>query len=270
MSKILFTDFDETLLSTDKTICEDNRIAINEALSQGHYVAYITGRPLYGALRLVERLDLPREHCFLICFQGCLVYDLQNKKEIVSASMNREETLSLVTKLLDKNIYIEVFGKNGFYCFEETEATKRYTELAKEVYKVIDSVEEIEDEDIYKVMAIDFHNKDALLQLQKEAEADKTFPFESFFSSEWFYEYCGKNQNKGTGVKNLAEYLDVPMENTVAVGDEENDVSMIQTAHIGVAMKNAREEIHQKADFVTTRDNNEGGVAEVIRRFILD
>ena len=59
------------------------------------------------------------------------------------------------------------------------------------------------------------------------------------------------------------------MEQTVAVGDEENDLSMILAAGIGVAMCNGKDIVKSQADVITTRDNNQGGVAETIHRFIL-
>lgn len=59
------------------------------------------------------------------------------------------------------------------------------------------------------------------------------------------------------------------MANTIAVGDAENDISMIETAALGVAMANAEPEVKAIADYVTTRTNNEDGVSEVIGKFML-
>ncbi|MBR2036785.1 MAG: HAD hydrolase family protein, partial [Lachnospiraceae bacterium] len=70
-------------------------------------------------------------------------------------------------------------------------------------------------------------------------------------------------------VRFLAEYLNIPIENTIAVGDAENDIPMLEAAGLGVAMKNASDDIKQHADYITKLDNNEGGVGEVIRKFML-
>ena len=61
----------------------------------------------------------------------------------------------------------------------------------------------------------------------------------------------------------------MPMECTVAVGDEENDISMIRAAHVGVAMKNGTTEAKAAADYITECDNNHDGIAEVIEKFIM-
>lgn len=269
MSKILFTDFDETLLSTDKTVTQENREALLALLEQGHYVAFTTGRPLHGAGYLFEKLEIPRRHCYLICFQGCFIYDLEHECLVSSHAMATEDMIELVQMLRRRGIYIEAFGQDRFYCFEYTKATERYRNITNEPFELIDDIEILRRQPIYKVMAIDFDNMEALYELQKLAMEDDNFPFESFFSSPWFYEYCGRNQNKGAGVINLAAHLKIPLQNTVAVGDEENDVSMIERAGVGVAMCNARDEIKKHADAVTSVDNNHSGVAEVIHRYIL-
>ena len=82
-------------------------------------------------------------------------------------------------------------------------------------------------------------------------------------------EYIKKGTGKGDGVVKLAEHLDIPVENIVTVGDERNDISMVQVAGVGVAMANAREELKAVADYVTENDNNNAGVAEVIYKFFL-
>ena len=69
-------------------------------------------------------------------------------------------------------------------------------------------------------------------------------------------------------MKFLCDYLGIPMENTIAAGDERNDIPMLETAHIGVAMKNAKDEVKACADYITQRTNNEAGIAEVIEKFL--
>ena len=61
----------------------------------------------------------------------------------------------------------------------------------------------------------------------------------------------------------------MPIDATVAVGDEQNDIAMLKAAHIGVAMKNGIQELKDIADYVTENDNNHDAIAEVIEKFIL-
>lgn len=76
-------------------------------------------------------------------------------------------------------------------------------------------------------------------------------------------------RTKGTGAQYLVKLLNIPHTSTVAIGDEQNDIPMIQSAHIGIAMKNGIDDIKKAADYVTENDNNHDAIAEVIEKFIL-
>ena len=65
------------------------------------------------------------------------------------------------------------------------------------------------------------------------------------------------------------ELLQIPLANTVAAGDQENDISMIEAAAVGAAMKNATDAVKASADYITENDCNHSGVAEILRKFIL-
>ena len=68
----------------------------------------------------------------------------------------------------------------------------------------------------------------------------------------------------------MAEHLGIPISDTIACGDERNDISMLKAAGLGVCMINGNEEAKRAADYITRANNNNGGIAEVINRFILN
>ena len=81
-------------------------------------------------------------------------------------------------------------------------------------------------------------------------------------------EFTAAGVDKGMGLKKLAELLSIPMESTMAIGDTENDLAIIEAAGIGVAMGNATDAVKARADYVTTT-NTKDGVAAAIEHFIL-
>ena len=84
------------------------------------------------------------------------------------------------------------------------------------------------------------------------------------------YLECGvAGDKKGRGLKKLAATLEIPVVDTVALGDEQNDIPMIRAAGTGAAMANGCEELRRAADYVTVADQNHSGVAEVIDKFVL-
>ena len=92
----------------------------------------------------------------------------------------------------------------------------------------------------------------------------------SVFSNDFLLEYLPAGVSKGRAVVSLCEKLGIPVADSVAVGDEANDIPMIDAAGVGAVMKNGTDEAKSHAGYVTDRTNNECGVSEVIRKFILE
>ena len=125
------------------------------------------------------------------------------------------------------------------------------------------------EEEPQKVLMIDLKNTGRLARFREKNLEWEKGKCTSFFSCREYLEYCPLDTSKGTGVSCLTKMLNLPLDCTVAVGDEENDIAMLNAAHIGVAVKNATPEVKAAADYVTEHDNNHNAIAEVIERFIL-
>ena len=90
-----------------------------------------------------------------------------------------------------------------------------------------------------------------------------------YFSSREYLEIVPKGVNKGAGMIKFCELMGIPLSCTIAAGDENNDISMIRAAEVGCAVANGLDQVKAEADYVTSRDNNQGAVAEIIERFVL-
>ncbi|MGN1231225.1 MAG: HAD-IIB family hydrolase, partial [Anaerotignum sp.] len=90
-----------------------------------------------------------------------------------------------------------------------------------------------------------------------------------FYSSEIYLEFVKKSVSKGNALEATAREAGVDLKDTIAIGDSDNDLSMILKAGLGVAMKNGEAHVKAAADYITQRDCEENGVAEVIEKFIL-
>ncbi|MGO1281047.1 MAG: HAD-IIB family hydrolase, partial [Leuconostoc mesenteroides] len=81
-------------------------------------------------------------------------------------------------------------------------------------------------------------------------------------------EFINKKASKGNALAALAQSLNIDIEDTMAIGDQENDYSMIERAGLGVAMGNAIEKIKTIAD-IETATNNDSGVARALEEYVL-
>ncbi len=152
---------------------------------------------------------------------------------------------------------------------EENESVKKYCSLVHVPYKVISGLFEQLDFEPSKVLMSDFDKTGILKTVQREVDAACKGETDTFFSCEEYLEMVRHGVSKGAAVQFLCEYLNVDLKDTVACGDAENDIPMIETAGVGVCMCNGDTKVKEKADYITTRNNNEGGVAEAIQKFIL-
>ena len=134
----------------------------------------------------------------------------------------------------------------------------------------------IVEEDILKqlpfppalLLAIELDEPDRLKTLQSALSEQFGDEVISYFSSSQYLDILPAGVSKGGALKTLADHLGIPIEDTLAAGDEENDISMVQTAGIGIAMKNGTERIRAVADVITEEDNCHDGLAVTFRQLL--
>lgn len=268
--KILAVDLDDTLFTTEKTISEENILALEKLLDAGHILAVDTGRPLYMMKQLLYVYDLfKRPNVYLLGFQGAQAYETYTDKILYTNYVDKAAALKLIDQIKDFGLTALLFCPNAIYAFENNETVDYYNTHVVEPITVLDSTADIEDIDICKVMAVDFKNIDKLEEFRLKYLDETSEYFTEMYSNIAFLEYVKKGCSKGNGLKQLAEYLGISMENTIACGDERNDISMIKIAGTGVAVANARAEAKEVADYITQADHNHGAIAEAINKFIL-
>lgn len=267
--KILFVDLDATLLCDDKSVSEGNRRAIHKMLEAGHYIAFATGRSVESGRQKARELGLTVPGCYMLAYNGALLYDCSTDRVLLKYSLPFDVVQELFLRAKKAGIYVQTYYNENIITTEHTRELDFYQKKTGLSYQLSPNIMEILGEEPQKVLLIDLEDKERLISFQKENLVWEKEKCNSFFSCDEYLEYCPLGVDKGAGVKALTEILGIPLENTVAVGDEENDISMIKKAHVGVAMQNGISELKNLADYVTEHDNNHDAIAEVIEKFIL-
>ena len=270
-TKMIFLDLDGTLFDDHKNIPEYNLSAIREALARGHKVIICTGRPLCSAKNLFPQLNMEQEGCYAITFNGGLIYDIFHQKTLFKQTLPLRYVKYLFQKAEEHGIYMQTYSDNAILCTTDQKEGQDYAKRLKiERSIVADIFEALGEETPCKTLAIvkssDHHRLETFRNALSDWSIDK---IDMFFSCNEYLEFVPLGISKGAAVRFLAAHLNIPVENTIAVGDAENDIPMLHAAGLGVAMKNAANDIKQYADYITELDNNQGGVGEVIRKFML-
>jgi len=270
--KLLCTDMDGTLLNDNKEISKVNREAIEKAMSKGVIVALCTGRIFTFANYYAEILKIKAP---VIASNGAYIRN-GSQGEILYKSTLSIENCNKIMKVLNENgINPQFNSKDRIFTGQMSESSKMYLRFNESLdlehqfkIKVIKDWESTfvnYEGEVLKCIAID----DSLEKIKAAREEisliDSLEVVSSLYNN---FEVMAKGVSKGNAVDILANYYNVKREEVICIGDNENDLSMLDYAGLGVAMGNSEEQVKLRADYVTT-SNNEDGVARVIEKFIL-
>lgn len=268
--KIIFSDLDETLL-VNNHIPSFNLESINKAREKGVKFVICTGRNHDLICHLLKELkidNLENEYC--ICCSGSTIYENKNNKLIYFNGIDKDTIKFLFeygSKI--KDIFILIYAIEGTYVYNEEmiEDKEDFKELK---YTVIKSLDEVKDNKIIKII---YSKKDLnyLLNLQNEIKNNKNFKDKviHYVTSNRFLEFNRIGISKGEALKWLCNYLKIDKKQSIAIGNNYNDESMIKEAGLGCCVKSANNDIKKISNYICEKDYYEGSVKEVIEKFIL-
>ena len=267
--RMLFMDLDGTLLDDHEQITPGNRPALNRALERGHGVIITTGRPLKSAMDQARKLELDKPGCYLIAYNGAMIYDWEKEQQLFARTLDIPTVLDIFDYVNQRGFHLQTYDTWTVLVEPNCDdaIVRKYCNRIVMDFRVIQDVHTDLTEAPVKVLIIEPEKLEAVRQLQTDIEEQFVGKVDTFFSNPTYLEVVPKGMNKGEAVKMLCQLLNVPIENAVAVGDAANDLSMITMAGTGVAMANGTDEVKAAADYITTRDNNHDGIAEVVERF---
>ncbi len=267
--KIFFTDLDGTLLNDKKEITPRNRKAVEQLLKAGHVIAISTGRALQSALIQAENLGLTEKNCYIICYNGAQIYDIERKKLLCRKTLPMECVRFAFDEAKKFGIDIQTYSDTHVIAEKDNPNIRRYAALQGLDYLITDDVTQALPCEPPKMLALDFDDSDRVLAFQHYFSERCDGKINLCLSDPALLELTPPEVSKGMAVRFLCEYLGIPLINSVAAGDAENDLSMIQAAHVGAAMCNGINTLKEHADYITEADNNHDGIAEILEKFVL-
>ena len=265
--KLLVTDIDDTLLTTDKRITDKVKDALYLAQEKGVTVAIASGRLPIGVRPFAEELRIPERGGCYLAFNGGLILDGQGN--ILHSDVLEHRYLEAVYTALrpyDVTVLVHTHDKiftdnnQNSYAYTEPEALHQPLHLLDDLLTDVDW-------DLHKILIAG--EPELLKEVEPVLKAQFGTKLDIFLSAPWFLDVMPKGVNKGRGVRYLAARLGITMDEVIACGDSYNDLSMVQAAGLGVAMHNAEDGLKAAADYITERDCDHDGIAEVVEKFIL-
>jgi Cof subfamily protein (haloacid dehalogenase superfamily) len=248
-------------------VWEDGRLrprtldALRAAEAAGLHVIVVTGRMVQSVRRFLEPAELGEP---VICYQGAVVADAEGnwlRHEPIPLALAREAIAAVVAEGYGPNVYVD----DQLYVSDVTEAARDYADFQHlEIHAVGDLLAWLDTPPTKLVCVGDPKALDGVEVRMKERFGDRLYISKSL---PYFLEFAAPGVTKGAGLDFLAAHMGFSSERTIAFGDGENDVELVEWAGFGVAVENAHDRVKAVADWICPSAEAEG-VAQVIEALL--
>ena len=247
--KIVAIDLDGTLLHSDCTISSYSKEVIAEAGKNGIMVVPTSGRSFRSIKNQVKDIEGVK---YCICGNGTLVGNIQTEELIHNYKIPQHFVYDIYKEVKERHGFIELYCDNDAYVEKEDIPVFYNTKMGKDFCDSLLSTD-------VKALSYDLLLRRGTMRINKIHVA---FP-----DPQELREFAAKTAKNENLVVTFPSKYNIAHEDTVAIGDSDNDVAMIEYAHIGIAVANAMEILKEKADYIT-KSNDEDGPAIVLKKIL--
>ncbi|MCW6027692.1 sugar-phosphatase [Stenotrophomonas sp. SRS1] len=266
--ELVAIDMDGTLLDPSHTLTPRVMQAIARARAQGVQVVLASGRPVSGMAPFLQQLGIASEQDYCIACNGAVVQNIGSGQRVIEFPLSFEDFV--FCERISRELGIHFQALDGRRMYTPNQDISHYTVADSHLSNVPLSYRRVADMDpamqFIKLMMID--EPEVLDAAIQRLPSELTDRFAVLKSAPFFLEVFDHRAGKGPSLEKLAAHLGVDRANVMAVGDQENDLTMLQFAGTSVAMGNAIPAVKQTARFETAT-NAEDGAALAIERFVL-
>ncbi len=290
MYKLIAIDLDGTMLNKYGIITQNTKDIIKKVQEKGIEVIIASGRTINSVKNFSKEINSEN---YFISGNGAITYDIKNDKILYENVLSKNKAQQVIKICEENSIYYSVYTENGIitknlnyntlYYYKENlnkeEKEKTHINIVQDVYNYIEE----KDEKILKIMICDNNQLvfKSILKKIKEITDIEILDVSHMsrklikqgteeIALEYFYtEITSKNVDKWNALEMLIEMLNITKDEVITIGDNANDVKMIQNAGLGVAMGESAPYIKEQANIVTESNDNDG-VAKILQQYLLN
>lgn len=271
--QLLATDLDGTLLTKEKTIGRRTASAIQRALNDGKQIVFCSGRGLNEITMHADRFTGLR---YIISANGAFVFDWREKKQIAGRAVDHEAVCRIAEYAAETDFFFHSYtdtwsiseerGLKQLDTYYATQYARVIHATTRPVKNAMQYCADHPEIPLYKINL--FHRSHEDRMKTKALFEAWHLPLSIALCDESNLEITVKGATKGWGLTQLCQYLEVPLEQSIYVGDSWNDIPGMEAAGLSIAMGNAKEEVKALCTAVTA-DNDHDGVGLAIEKYLL-
>lgn len=262
--KMIAVDIDGTLLNSKSELTEPTREAISKAMDKGIVVIVSTGRPTYGMDRMLKSIGIS-ENIPMIVYNGAKVVMSETGHVIYEQKLAAERIAELEGMSKEYGVDMIMWVDDKLYMNALNDDTTAYQGIMNAPYEIVDSFAEAASAGAIKAIWIE-NNIERINKIQSEMQKHFKDEVNCLTSRPYLLEFFDKDASKAIGMQKIGECYGIDQSEMIAVGDADNDISMIEYAGLGVVMGNAKDNVKAYADFIAPT-NDEDGLAFVISKY---
>ena len=267
--RLVAFDMDGTLLDSHKHISEAMQLAVGQAVEQGAVIILNTGRCM---AELTEYLELLPKVRYINSISGGLVYDRMEKCDIYSSALEIDTVRKVLRLVETEDVMIHFLDKKSIVQRDKVPVMGKYhMEVYQDMYeRVTDQWEDIVGQYLAAPFPVPklnlYHTSPEARERTRQKIQAKQLDVELVDAETTSLEISAKGTDKGKGLEKLCEFLNIPLSQTIVVGDADNDIEAMKKAGLAVAMENANERVKALADVIVS-DNDHDGCREVLQNY---
>lgn len=266
-ARLLFTDMDGTLLNDKSEISPAMKAGLDRMTALGHHLILTSGRPLPSILEVREKLGITYPNMLIISNNGALIYDCDTASNILVHRLEMEDIRYIIREAEKQGLHIHAYTDSEIVCHGMNDELRFYTRRIHLPLKCVESIPDSLEQGSFKLQVIHLTDRKALEAFKAQLLPHLGGRIQLIFSNDQYLEILPASAGKGSALRYVEEYLHAPHSHTFSAGDAENDISMLEAAHTGIAMANAADAVKANADLITKKDNNHDGLLEIIEEY---
>lgn len=266
----VISDLDETLLTSDKTIHESSQAAIKQLLKDGKDFVIATGRGYNTIQDTQKQLGLhDKAHTYSITFNGGMITENKGNTILKQYNLDHDVAMSVLEHGIQHDVCFHVSTLNHTYIYRAKEPELTHLKFYPGVI-LMDSLDfsVFVDEPIFKVI---YQNMDVpyLHKIQAQLPEAITAHCELSTSSNRYLEFNPLGVSKATAILWLCEHMNIDPQHCLAMGDNNNDLKMLQAVGYSATLANGVEAVKAAVDYISPYSHNEEAIIDILNHFHL-